>query len=99
MWIWNAVNVGLGILTLFGVYYTYKQVDLIRQESETKKKWATKHAEAFALVSKTQRWVIFPSSQQLAYNVAFSDPVLRQRMETYLVNMNLEQNTLSARVL
>ena len=99
MWIWNAVSVGLGVLTLIGVYYTKKQVDLIRQDSETKKKWAAKHAEAFALVAKTNRWILFNSANQLGYNVVFSDPALLQLMETYLVDMNPRLNTLTARVL
>ncbi len=96
---WSAASLALGVLTLIRVYYTKKQVDLIWQESDTKKKWTAKHAEAFALVSKTHKWLAFDGSQQLGYSVVFSDAALVQLMETYLVCMNRAQNTLSSRVL
>ncbi len=99
MWVWNALGLLVGILTLIGVYYTKKQVDLLREDSREKKLWSTKHAEAVSLVIKTHNWITMNGAQTIAYSHVFNDPAIRQWVETYIVHMDWPRSTMTPRVL
>ncbi len=82
-----------------GVQYTKEQVDLLKADSDAKKRWASKHAQAFGLVMKTNKWIIFNSAQTNGYPLVFSDIQFRPLVEAYIVQMDWSKNLISPRVL
>jgi hypothetical protein len=89
----------VSLIALVGVYYTKKQVDLLKADSEAKKKWASKHAEAFGLAMKTYKWLVFNGAQTNGYPLVFSDVQFRSLVEAYIVQVDWGRNLISPRVL
>lgn len=70
----GVLSLVVSTFALAGAYYTWKQVDLLRKDSQEKKVWATKHSEAFSLVLKTNKGIIVkPSVNTNGYPRVFAD--------------------------
>lgn len=96
----NVLSLVVSVVALAGVYYTWKQVDLLRKDSQEKKVWATKHSEAFTLVLETNKWIIVkPSVNTNGYPRVFADHAFRVLVETYIIQMDWSKNMMTPRVL
>lgn len=96
----------VNLLTLIGIYYairgvryTKEQVDLLKADADAKKRWASKHAQAFGLVMKTNNWLTFNSAQTNGYPLVFSDIQFRPLVEAYIVQMDWNKNLMAPRIL
>ncbi len=89
----------VSLITLIGVYYKKKQVDLLKADADAKKEWASKHSQAFSLVMKTNKWLVFNGAQTNGYPLVFSDAQFRSLVEAYIVQVDWSRNVISPRVL
>jgi hypothetical protein len=95
----GVLSLIVGVLTLLGIYYTKKQVDLLTEESQDKKTWAAKHAEARSLVLQTDKWVALKTGQTSGYQRVFADYPFRLLVETYIVEVDQVRNRVIPRSL
>ncbi len=89
----------VSLIALIGVYYTKKQVDLLKADAEAKRKWASKHAEAFRLVMATYKSLTFDGVHTNGYPLVFNDVQFRSLVEAYIVQVDWGRNLISPRML
>jgi hypothetical protein len=101
-----VASLAVNLMTLVGVYYAIKavrytkeQVDLLKAEGTNRNLWASKHAQAFSLVTRTNKWFMFEGSRQIGFPVVFSDAQFRALVETYIIQMDSGRDVMSPRVL
>lgn len=96
----------VSVLSLLGIYFTYRgvqyakqQLDLSKGDEQERRNWAGKHAEAFSLVLQTNKWIFFENANQNGYPVVFRDAQLRTLIETYLIQFDGTRDNMQPRVI